>query len=66
MTAEPPAIRPDGAYSQAEAARLLGVERHTLRRWEKDPDHPLEGWTREGRRGKFYLGKSLMAKWKLR
>ena len=43
MTAERPDISIDAVYSQAEAARLLKVDRHTLRRWEKDPVFPLEG-----------------------
>ena len=41
MTAERPDISIDAVYSQAEAARLLKVDRHTLRRWEKvDPNLP--------------------------
>ena len=63
MTATKPDISPHGVYSQAEAARLLGVDRHTLARWEKDPLFPLEGWTRKGRRGKYYRGVALMAMW---
>lgn len=66
MIAEKPAILLDGVYSQAQAARLLDVDRHTLSRWEKDPVFPLEGWTRKGRRGKFYRGKQLMARWAVR
>ena len=56
----------DAVYSQAEAARLLKVDRHTLRRWEKDPVFPLEGWTRRGGRGKFYRGRQLLAQWTVR
>ena len=41
MIAERPDISIDAVYSQAEAARLLKVDRHTLRRWEKDPVFPL-------------------------
>ena len=66
MNAERPEVSPQGVYSQAQAARLLGVDRHTLARWEKDPLFPLEGWTRSGRRGKFYRGVSLLAMWNVR
>ena len=66
MTTKRPDIFPDAVYSQAEAARLLEVDRHTLHRWEKDPVFPLEGWTRRGGRGKFYQGRQLLAAWALR
>lgn len=66
MTTERPNISPTGVYSQADAARLLDVDRHTLRRWEKDPVFPLEGWTRRGGRGKFYRGRQLLAQWTVR
>ena len=66
MTATKPDIRLQGVYSQAEAARLLGVDRHTIARWEKDPLFPLEGFTRKGGRGKFYRGVQLMAIWMVR
>lgn len=66
MTTTKPDISPQGVYSQAQAARLLGVDRHTLARWEKDPLFPLEGWTRKGRRGKFYRGVALLAMWTAR
>ena len=63
MTATKPDISLTGVYSQAEAARLLGVDRHTLARWERDPLFPLEGFTRKGGRGKCYRGSALMAMW---
>jgi len=66
MTTERPDISPTGVYSQADAARLLDVDRHTLHRWEKDPVFPLEGWTRRGGRGKFYRGRQLLAQWAVR
>jgi predicted site-specific integrase-resolvase len=31
-----PVCEPDRRYSQREAAELLGVERHTVKRWEQD------------------------------
>ncbi len=34
MTTAKPNVLIDGLYSQKEAAQLLGVERHTIRRWE--------------------------------
>ena len=66
MTATKPDISPQGVYSQAEAARLLQVDRHTLARWERDPLFPLEGFTRKGGRGKFYRGVALLAMWHVR
>lgn len=35
MTTTKPICEPTGRYSQTEAAALLGVERHTVRRWER-------------------------------
>lgn len=35
MTATRPEVSPQGLYTQAETARRLGVDRHTLSRWEK-------------------------------
>lgn len=63
MTAMKPDISPQGIYSQAEASRLLGVERHTLARWEGTG---LEPFTRNGVRGKFYRGRDLLNKWTVR
>lgn len=36
MTRERPAVRADGLYTQADAARLLGVDRHTVARYARD------------------------------
>jgi len=58
MTAVHPHFDPEGRYSQAEAARRLGVCRHTLRIWEKNPEIDLDGFTRKTG-GKFYLGRQL-------
>lgn len=63
MICSRPNIDPDGLYPQAEAARLLGVDRHTLARWEKDPSNPLEGFTRRSDRAKVYKGKALLKAW---
>lgn len=35
MVSNKPACDPKARYSQREAADLLGVERHTVRRWEE-------------------------------
>ena len=56
MTAERPDISIDAVYSQAEAARLLKVDRHTLRRWEKDPVFPPGGLDPQGRPGEVLPG----------
>lgn len=63
MTTSKPDIDRHGIYSQAQAARILGVDRHTIARWEKDPRFPLEGFTRAGGRGKCYLGVKILAMW---
>jgi len=63
MTPTRPDISPQGVYSQAEAARLLGVERHTLARWEQNG---LEPFTRRGVRGKWYRGRDLLRRWAVR
>lgn len=36
MTPCRPAVDPERRYTQKEAAAILGVERHTIRRWELD------------------------------
>ena len=35
MISTRPICDPDRRYSQKETAQLLGVERHTIRRWEE-------------------------------
>lgn len=57
-----PDISPQRYYTQAEAARLLDCDRHTLRRKEKDPRVRLEPHTIAGdSRSKYYLGRQLLA-----
>ncbi|MBR4756997.1 MAG: hypothetical protein IK076_08655 [Bacteroidales bacterium] len=63
MISHRPDIDPEGLYNQAEASRLLGVDRHTLARWEKDPRNPLEGFTRRRTHEKVYKGKALLRAW---
>ena len=58
-----PKIDPDGLYSQALAAKLLEVDRHTLARWEKDPSNPVEGFTRRSDGAKVYKGRALLRAW---
>jgi predicted site-specific integrase-resolvase len=33
MTSKKPNVYPDGLYTQAQAARALGVDRHTIKRY---------------------------------
>lgn len=58
-----PVCDPDRRYSQKEAAELLGVERHTVRRWEQD------GWirfsVRKAGRAKFTTGKQIIKCWEM-
>ena len=63
MISTRPNIDPDALYPQAEAARLLEVDRHTLLRWERDPSIPLEGFIRRSDRAKVYKGKALLKVW---
>ena len=61
MVSVKPVCEPDRRYSQKEAAELLGVERHTVRRWE------VEGWirlyVRKAGRAKFTTGKQIIKCW---
>ena len=63
MTTTHPDISPQGVYSQAQAARLLGVDRHTLARKE---GILLDPFTRKGMRGKWYVGRDLLRLWTVR
>jgi len=63
MTSNRPAIIPEGRYSQREAAQLLGVNRHTLRNWEKNPAFTLPAYRRKTGKGKFYKGRDLLRIW---
>jgi predicted site-specific integrase-resolvase len=57
MTAERPDVCPYGLYSGREAARLLGVDRHTLTRWKRGLK--LVPATNDGR----YMGKDIVRRW---
>ena len=63
MVSVKPVCEPDRRYSQKEAAELLGVERHTVRRWE------VEGWirfqVRKAGRAKFTTGKQIIKCWEM-
>lgn len=58
MTAERPEVSPFGLYTGREAARLLGVDRHTITRWKRQLK--LVPHTDDGR----YLGRQIEAVWK--
>lgn len=57
MTAERPDVSPHGLYTGREAARRLGVDRHTLTRWRRTGR--LEPSTDDGR----YRGRDLVRIW---
>ena len=63
ISANRPDISPNGRYTQAAAARLLGVERHTIARWAKDPRYRLETFVRRAGGGKYHLGRDLIRIW---
>ena len=61
MTNTRPEVNPNNRYCQQEAADILGVNRHTIRRWE------LEGLikfaVRKAGRGKYTTGKQIIHCW---
>lgn len=60
MTDTRPEVSPQGLYTGREAARRLGVDRHTLTRWKRSLK--LVPHTNDGR----YLGKDIVAVWRNR
>jgi hypothetical protein len=58
MTATAPDVSPQGLYTGREAARRLGVDRHTLTRWKRSLR--LVPHTDDGR----YLGRDIIAVWR--
>ncbi len=58
MTAERPEVSPQGLYTGREAARRLGVDRHTITRWKREL--VLVPCTDNGR----YRGKDITNAWK--
>jgi predicted site-specific integrase-resolvase len=61
MTSEKPRVTPDGRYSQTEAARALGVDRHTVARYEKQG--LLRFRVRKAGRCKVTTGQEIMKCW---
>lgn len=57
MRVEMPQISPVGRYSTAQAAEILGVDRHTIMRWHKAGE--LRASATNGRR-RYYKGTDLM------
>ena len=61
MIASKPVCDPNGRYSQRQAAELLGVERHTVRRWELDGLIVFK--IRKAGKGKYTTGKQIVKCW---
>ena len=61
MVQAKPTCDPDRRYSQREAAELLGVERHTIRRWELDGC--IRFSVRKAGRTKFTTGWQILRCW---
>ena len=61
MTPTKPTCEPLGRYRQREAAEFLGVERHTIRRWELDG--LLKFGVRKAGRAKFVTGAQIIKCW---
>ena len=57
MRAELPQISPAGRYNTAQAASLLGVDRHTIMRWHKAGE--LRASATNGKR-RYFKGTDLM------
>lgn len=61
MTPVKPICDPDRRYSQKKAAEILGVERHTIRRWEIEGCIRFE--VRKAGRAKFTTGRQILKCW---
>ena len=58
MKADRPDVTPSGLYTGREAARLLGVDRHTITRWKRSLK--LVPCTVDGR----YRGRDIEKAWR--
>lgn len=58
MTRTQPDVNPSGRYTTAEAARLLGVDRHTIMRWRRAGELRARG-TNVGRT--YFMGIDIIA-----
>ena len=56
-----PVCDPDRRYKQKEAAEILGVERHTIKRWENDGC--IRFTVRKAGRAKFTTGRQIIKCW---
>lgn len=61
MTTSRPNVDPDGLYNQREAAAALGVERHTIKRYEENGY--IKFRVRKAGRGKVTTGKEICKCW---
>ena len=61
MVSVRPNCEPDGRYTQKEAAQILGVERHTIKRWEDAGCIRFN--VRKAGREKFTTGKQIIKCW---
>lgn len=61
MTPIKPVCDPDKRYSQKEAAEILGVERHTIKRWENEGC--IRFCVRKAGRVKLTTGRQIIKCW---
>lgn len=61
MVTTKPACDPLARYTQKQAAALLGVERHTIRRWEEAGCIRFQ--VRKAGRSKFTTGQQVIKCW---
>lgn len=66
MTTEPPKVAENGRYPIGEAARLLGIDRRTLRAKTllSVRDGGIAFTTPKGSTKKFFSGRDILAYWR--
>lgn len=60
MTNTEPKVMPEGRYSPAQAARLLGVSQRTVYHWE-EAGRLVRSWNKFGG---YFTGLSIIRAWK--
>ena len=61
MTSTRPVVELDGKYTQGQVARLLGIDRHTVKNYERDGLLPFR--TRKAGKRAVTTGADIMRLW---